>query len=179
MKLEGYIAPAEEQLQLVSCQHIANKDGAGYAKNDLVKKTWVQNLATNTVVAGTESYINLSQGGATIAAAPPAADLGESITDAILGDEVVVVGAVAGGLTAPAAARHAIVHVWDADIVFTTSGTAPLTTAGGGYRQANYQTFELDSPEEIAAFSAIRLGAADATLYVEYHCSEDSSNDLN
>ena len=93
--------------------------------------------------------------------------------------ETLVVSSTAVSLGAvPAGANHAEVHVLDAAIILTYDGaTAPVGNGAAapiGIRQGNGQVFELESADEIANFSAMRLdGATDARIYVEYTCQFD------
>lgn len=93
--------------------------------------------------------------------------------------EVLTVSSTAVSLAAiPAGANHAEVHVLDAAVIYTYDGaTAPVGNGAAaplGVRQGNGQIFELESADEIANFSVMRLdGATDARIYVEYTCQFD------
>lgn len=144
--------------------------GAGYAEGDILRQTVQINNGTGAPT-GVESWYNVDQDKA-LAATP----LGENIEAldfkriALSAVPLVVSNAAAGvPLPAiPADANYAEIHIWNADIVFTLDGTAP-TLAGVGFRQANGQTFELEAADELSKFLALRLGATDATLWVQYY----------
>lgn len=87
-----------------------------------------------------------------------------------LGSEVLTVDNTVGGVSfasIPARANHAEIQVLDAGISFTLDGTtAPTATLG--MKQAADQLFELEGRDELLNFTAIRLSATDARLYIEY-----------
>lgn len=179
MIIEGY-SQASEYYDLKCTRFVANKAGTGFAKNDVLERKITVNLADNTEVAASEKWFNITQGGVLLGAIPAAADVTSLETDAILGAETLAVSSTAVALTPSAGAVGAVVHVLDADIIFTLEGTAPVgngAVAPVGFRQADAQTFELNSPQELAGFQAMRLDAVnDARIYVEYHCVERSGN---
>lgn len=144
--------------------------GPGYAEGDILRQTVQINEATG-VLTGVEAWYNVDQDAA-LAAAPAGANI-EALDFnriALLATSLTVSNVAAGvGLPAiPADANYAEIHIWNADVVFTLDGTAPTTT-GTGFRQANGQTFELESADEINKFKALRLGGVDSVLWVQYY----------
>lgn len=167
-KFEGYPI-ASASYSYVTTFYRALAAGAGYAVGDIIRQVAQVNNATGALT-GISNWYNVDQD-ANLAAAPPPADI-EALDNnrVVLGSAQLTVSNVAAGVgfaTPPAQANYAEVHVWNADISLTLDGSAP-TTGGNGYRQANGQTFELESAAEIAGMKAIRLGATDALLYVTY-----------
>lgn len=144
--------------------------GTGYTVGDVIRETTQINTATGAPT-GVKVWYNVDQDVA-IAAAPLVADI-EALDKnrIVLSAASLTVSNVAAGVSfaaPPADANYAEVHVWDADVVVTLDGTAPTAT-GTGFRQANGQTFELESRLEITQLKALRLGAVDAKLYVTYY----------
>lgn len=84
--------------------------------------------------------------------------------------EVLTVDSTVGGIALTPAtygtARYATVSVEDAEIRFTVDGTPPTSTVGSKVKPP--AEIELESPEDIAGFRAIRRGAVDATMQVHY-----------
>lgn len=76
------------------------------------------------------------------------------------------VGGVALTSATYGTSRYATISVEDAEIRFTVDGTPPTTTVG--HKVKPPAEIELESPEDIAAFRAIRRGAVNAVLQVTY-----------
>lgn len=144
--------------------------GTGYGEGDILRQTAQMNEATGATT-GVEAWYNVDQDAA-LATAPAGADIEGMDFDriALSAAGLTVSNAAAGvGLPAiPANANYAEIHIWNADVVFTLDGTAP-TTMGTGFRQANGQTLELESADEINKFKALRLGGVDSVLWVQYY----------
>ena len=179
-KLESYnpAMAANVDLKTEPRGYIANIAGTGFSQGDVIKH--IRSFDPNAIaVTVDEEWINHDTG-AVLAGAPTIGDGNE--VSAIHGDRVALaseqltVAAAAIGLAAiPASANHAIVHVWDADISLTLDG-ATTPTATVGTRQADGQTFELESRDEIDNFEAIRLAAVSARLNVQYYRVLDFAN---
>ena len=146
-------------------------DGTGFVIGDILKRTQVVNESTQLV--SQTIWENLDQGSVLGSAPTIGTDVEALDTSRVsLDSETVVIGASGTSLaTIPSGATLAEIHVLDADIVFTLDGTT--VPVGGvspvGYRQGDGQTFELESKDEIDNFNAIRLGASDARIYVQYY----------
>jgi len=154
-----------------------NKAGTGFAKNEVLRRQVIYDLIADAEVAGTLKWYNVSQGNTVLGATPDAADITSKGTDAILGSETLAVADTAVALASVASgANAAVIHVLDADIIFTLTGTNPTGDGSAtpvGIRQASGQTFTLDSPQEVAGLKAVRLDNSNsARLYVEYHLVE-------
>lgn len=82
--------------------------------------------------------------------------------------ESVTVSGTAGGLTSATfdSAVRATITIEDADIRFRLDGTAP--TALIGHYAKPGDIIELESPDELQRFSAIRTGGTSAVLRVTY-----------
>ena len=76
------------------------------------------------------------------------------------------IGATVVALTVPAAAMVAEIYVRTAAIVFARGGTDP--TATQGFQANPTDIILLNSRSELDRFEAIRQGAVDATVDVEY-----------
>lgn len=90
------------------------------------------------------------------------------------GFETITVSTTSVGLTASKvypsdgiAAKEAVVSVENASIRYRADGTDP--TAAVGHPVASGQEIVLTGTANLAAFKAIRSGAADATLTVSYY----------
>ena len=70
-------------------------------------------------------------------------------------------------LTVPAGAQKALVQVYTAPIRFWVSGRIPTTSTG--FRYDALGMFELESPQEMKQFRAIRETSISATLEGEYY----------
>lgn len=153
----------------VTSYYRALVDGAEYEEGQILRATAQFDTATGQLT-GIVTWFNLDAGTAMMA--PPAnqADVGAlDNSRIILGTEALFVTAVAdplGGI--PPSANYAEAHVWNADVVVTVDGTTPSAATGNGFRQANGQMFALESREELEGFQAVRLGAADAKIYLTY-----------
>ncbi len=148
----------------------ASANGALYTEGDILRETAQIDEATGQPT-GVTSWYNVDTD--IVMAIPPVDTEIESLDAsriALTAVPLTVSNAAAGVAlpSIPSNANYAEVHVWDADVVFTLDGTAPTTT-GNGFRQANGQTFELESADEIAKFKGLRLGANDAKLWVQYY----------
>ena len=144
------------------------------------------NVTQNSV-----SYLDPDDGSAytptgTVANEPIRISLGkESVDLADLSHSTLTAGA---GLTVPAGANHAELHVFDADgIVYTLDGTKAAGVSGApttGFRINSGGSFELESADEMGNFLANSLNAGpDASvtgaLYVEYFNFGDSWSGLS
>lgn len=145
--------------------------GVGYAEGDILRRKAQINESTG-VVTGIENWYNVDQDA--VIAAPTGTDI-EALDGyrEKLASETLVVDATVGGVTLasiPANANHAEFHILDADIVFTIDGaTVPVGLPTPlGIRQADRQNVELEGRDELVNFTAIRLDATDARIYVEY-----------
>lgn len=63
-------------------------------------------------------------------------------------------------------AQKAVITVETADMRFTTDGVDPTTSVG--HLVGSGDTIELDSPDEIKKFKAVRTGSTSAVINVTY-----------
>ena len=89
------------------------------------------------------------------------------------GRQALTVGATAGGvaLTVPAKAVYAFLRLETAQIRYTLDTTPPTTTIGWLLEVG--ETLELHGQPELDNFRAIRTGAMNGTLEVEYWRTND------
>ncbi len=125
-------------------------------------------------------WVEVRQTGATIAytfldkpggvAVTPGANLGSPLsttTETRLTSETLTVSAASVQLpNIPAAATGAQIQVQGADVRVKINGTDP--TATSGFIQSDTSFIILETRAEVLACRAIRGGATDATLYIEY-----------
>lgn len=152
----------------------AKVNGAGFSVEDVIVKKDKVNEATGAVVSST--YFNVTTQTDITATPPAVTDLhaydGYRIvlrTEQLAFDENAAVSLSA----IPAEADHAEVHVWDltGDVnniaLLTIDGSTPSFGSHIGFRQADGQTFELESIDEIRNLQAIAsLGTME--LHVVY-----------
>lgn len=84
-----------------------------------------------------------------------------------IGHEVVVMSAVASSLHPPEGAIKAYIQIQGPGIICWFDGTDPNEAMSGFYLETG-DIYELESPEEIAGFRAIRTGNSDFDLAVAY-----------
>lgn len=85
------------------------------------------------------------------------------------GYQQLTVDATAGGLalTVPANTTRALLNVEAAALRWTDDGTAPTASIGTLQKADTY--FELNGPESLKAFRAIKDDATDAVLNISYY----------
>lgn len=170
--VSGQTKPQDFEYKYSFCR--AKKAGEGYAKGDLLCKRIRYNAITDEEVGLT--WTNLTQAGAVLAAAPAESDLlcAGGSANVGLSNEKVAVADAAVGLTVPAEANCAVIHVHNADIMHTTVPGGVPTTANAaapcGFNRCVNDTIFLEG-DELANFNAIAATAGlPSNLYVEYFC---------
>lgn len=142
--------------------------GVGYTEGDILRETAQINNAQGNYT-GISVWYNVDTD--SVIAAPASEQVEALDAQRItLTAEKLIVSSVSPGYqfaAVPANANYAEVHVWAQDITFTLNGVEP--TPSTGFRQANGQTFKLESRSEITGFMAKRYGATDAALWVQYY----------